>query len=89
MTDASQLDYGQPPVSRCWFRYPTRTASQFADVIISLINRPSLSGVVFVDANENGLFDANESGIGGVRMELLDAAGCTLQQRQIPTALLL
>ncbi len=44
-----------------------------AQVTVNLLNRPSISGTVFVDANENGRFDANELGIDGVTVELLDA----------------
>jgi len=35
----------------------------------------SLSGVVYVDLNDNGIRDGNEQGIAGVEMELLDAQG--------------
>ena len=33
------------------------------------------AGVVFVDVNENDLFDANEPGVDGVIVELLDEFG--------------
>ena len=35
----------------------------------------SISGYVYVDANNNGMFDAGETPIGGVQLTLLDAAG--------------
>ena len=35
----------------------------------------SISGYVFVDANDNGARDAGEAGIGGVTIQLLDAGG--------------
>ncbi len=35
----------------------------------------SLSGYVYVDSNDNGVRDAGEAGIGGVRVTLLDAKG--------------
>ena len=40
-----------------------------------LINQASISGVVFVDVNQNGLYDANEPGIDGVEIQLLDELG--------------
>jgi predicted outer membrane repeat protein len=38
----------------------------------------SLSGVVFADVNGNSLYDANEPGIDGATIQLLDATGTTL-----------
>ena len=35
----------------------------------------SLSGYVYVDANNNGVFDAGETPIAGVTLTLLDANG--------------
>jgi len=46
-----------------------------ATVTVNLLNQASITGTVFVDVNENGLFDANEPGIDGVVVELLDEAG--------------
>ncbi|MBN1590850.1 MAG: hypothetical protein JW888_15160, partial [Pirellulales bacterium] len=46
-----------------------------ATVTINLLNLASIEGTVYVDTNENGLFDANEMGIDGVTVELLDASG--------------
>ena len=46
-----------------------------ASVTINLVNLASISGVVFVDVNHNGLFDANEPGIDGVVIKLLDQNG--------------
>ena len=38
--------------------------------------RPAeLSGYVYYDANNNGIMDPGEQGIGGVQLTLLDAAG--------------
>jgi hypothetical protein len=42
---------------------------------ITLLNQASITGSVFVDVNGNGLYDANEPGIDGVTVELLDASG--------------
>ncbi|KAA5539564.1 PKD domain-containing protein [Roseiconus nitratireducens] len=49
--------------------------SDTADIQIDLINLASISGVVFVDADQSGTFDANEPGIDGVTVELRDAYG--------------
>ncbi len=46
-----------------------------ATITINLLNQASISGVVFVDVNQNGLFDANEPGIDGVVVKLLDQFG--------------
>ncbi|MEX0586296.1 MAG: SdrD B-like domain-containing protein, partial [Pirellulales bacterium] len=35
----------------------------------------SLSGIVFIDANDNGIRDAGEEGIGGVTLQLLNSSG--------------
>jgi len=51
------------------------SATDTAVVTVELINRPSITGAVFVDVNENGLYDANEPTIDGVVIELLDASG--------------
>lgn len=42
---------------------------------VSVINRPSISGVVFLDVNENGAFDGNEPALNNVVIELLDGSG--------------
>jgi hypothetical protein len=49
--------------------------SDTALVTIHLSNLASISGVVFVDVNQNGLYDANEPGIDGVEIQLLDEFG--------------
>ncbi len=49
--------------------------SASAEVTVTVINQASISGVVFVDVNENGLFDANEPEIDGVTVELRDGNG--------------
>ena len=49
-----------------------------AGVLASVEQTPlpsSLSGYVYVDANNNGVFDAGETPIGGVQLTLLDANG--------------
>jgi uncharacterized delta-60 repeat protein len=44
-------------------------------VTIDVVNLASISGVVYVDVNQNGQFDANEPGINGVVVKLLDQFG--------------
>ncbi len=44
-------------------------------ITIDLINRPSITGAVFVDVNEDGLYDAQEPAIDDVIIELLDESG--------------
>lgn len=45
-----------------------------AVVTIAVENLASITGAVFLDVNENGLYDADEPGIDDVTIELLDAA---------------
>ena len=49
--------------------------SNAQDIAVSVINQASIIGTVFVDVDEDGLFDANEPGIDGVAIELLDETG--------------
>ncbi|MHB8955111.1 MAG: SdrD B-like domain-containing protein [Pirellulaceae bacterium] len=49
--------------------------SDSAQVSVNVLNLASVTGDVFVDVNLNGLYDANEPGIDGVVVELLDDAG--------------
>lgn len=49
--------------------------TDIATITIDLLNQASITGVVYVDVNQNGSFDANESGIDGVTVELLDSSG--------------
>lgn len=46
-----------------------------AEVTINLLNQPSISGIVYVDVNQDGIFQANEPGIDAVTIELRDVAG--------------
>lgn len=45
------------------------------DIRVSVLNQATISGQVFVDVDQDGLFDANEPGIDGVVIQLLDQAG--------------
>jgi hypothetical protein len=53
-----------------------------AVVTINLINKASISGTVYVDTNQNGLYEANEMGIDCVHVELLDGSGAPLLDGQ-------
>jgi hypothetical protein len=50
-------------------------ASDTANVTVNVLNLASITGVVFVDVKQNGLYEANEPGIDSVDIELLDASG--------------
>jgi len=54
------------------------TATDTAMVTIDLLNQASITGVVFVDVNENGVYEANEPGINGITVELLDENGAPI-----------
>jgi ELWxxDGT repeat protein len=76
VADASQLDFETDMV---FTLEVTATddegASGTATVTINLLNLASLTGAVFVDVDQDGLYDASETGIDGVTVELLDEAG--------------
>lgn len=42
---------------------------------VSVLNQASITGTVFVDVNKNGVYEANEPGVDGVLIELLDELG--------------
>jgi hypothetical protein len=46
-----------------------------ATMTINLLNQASVTGVVFVDVNNNGVYDANEPGIDGVTIQLQNQDG--------------
>ncbi len=74
--DSSLLDFETTPELTLEFEVSDdagQTAS--ATITIQLLNQASITGSVFVDVNGNGLFNANEPGIDGVTVELLDASG--------------
>ncbi|MEZ6124362.1 MAG: SdrD B-like domain-containing protein [Planctomycetaceae bacterium] len=76
VADASQLDYETTPVFSLQILVEDGDGgTAMADVTIDLINQASISGVVFVDSNANGQFDADEIGVDGVTIDLLNAAG--------------
>jgi hypothetical protein len=57
-------------------------ATDTATVIINLLNQASITGIVFVDVNENGVYEANEPGIDGIAIELLVENGVTVLDTQ-------
>ena len=52
--------------------------SATATVSVTVQNQASITGSVFVDSDQDGLYDANEMGIDGVLLELLDEFGSTV-----------
>lgn len=76
VADASLLDYESTPSLTLDVQVSDGDGGfDTALVTINLINQASISGVVFVDVNQNGLYDANEPGIDGVVIKLLDEFG--------------
>jgi hypothetical protein len=55
----------------------TGDSSEFG--ILTDVPTASISGVVYVDVNQNGLFDGNEPGLDGVTVELQDGSGNVLE----------
>ncbi|MCA9192177.1 MAG: hypothetical protein KDB03_10455 [Planctomycetales bacterium] len=52
---------------------------------VTVLNQASISGSVFVDTNANGLYEANEAGIDGVIVRLLDSTGnAVLDENNLP-----
>lgn len=58
------------------------TATDTATITVELVNRPSVTGAVFVDVNEDGVYDANEPTIDNVTITLLDQAGSPVLDAQ-------
>ncbi|MEQ9409865.1 MAG: SdrD B-like domain-containing protein [Fuerstiella sp.] len=76
VADSTQLDFETTPVFELEVTVTDDDrAADTADVTINLLNQASLTGAVFVDANQNGLYDANELGIDGVAVDLLNTDG--------------
>lgn len=78
VTDASLVDYElyQIPALTLEVNVTDGDGGQGAALVtINLLNQASISGVVYVDVNQNGLFDGNEPGIDGVVINLLDEFG--------------
>ena len=56
-----------------------------ANITVNVLNQPSITGNVFVDVNTDGAMQANEPGIDGVLIELLDEFGnAVLDEDNLP-----
>ena len=76
VADSTQIDFETTPSLSLDVEVSDEDgAAVTATVTIYLLNQASITGTVFVDANQNGLIEANEMGIDGVTVELLDGDG--------------
>ena len=75
VAESSELDYESTSSFTLLVTVDDGDTTRTATVTINLLNQPSITGMVFVDADEDGLYDANELGIDGVVIELLDENG--------------
>jgi len=76
VVDETQLDYETTPS----FTLVVQVADDYnatdaVTVTINLLNQASITGTIFIDVNENGVYEANEPGIDGITIELLDENG--------------
>jgi hypothetical protein len=79
VADSSQLDYETATVLTLQILVTDQNGGQtVGDLTIQLTNKASLSGVVFVDTDGDGHFDADETGIAGVEIQLLNESGDVL-----------
>jgi len=73
VADSTQLDFETTPIFTLEVTVTDNDgATAVANVTVNLLNQASITGVVFVDADQDGLYDADEMGIDGVIIELLD-----------------
>jgi len=83
IADATQLDYETTPSFTLEVQVTDDdNAADTATVTINLLNQASITGTVFVDVNENGVYEANEPGIEGITIELLDENGAPILDTQ-------
>jgi len=83
VSDATQLDYETIPSFTLEIQVEDDdNATDTATVAIDLLNQANITGVVFVDVNENGAYDANEPGIDGITIELLNENGVPVLDSQ-------
>ena len=76
VADSALLDFETSPALTLEVQFDDGDGGfDTALVTINLINQASISGVVYIDVNQNGLYDANEPGIDGVEIQLLDEFG--------------
>ncbi len=79
VADQTQLDFETTPTLTVEVQVADDDGGTgSATVTVNLLNQASITGVVFVDVNQNGLYDANEPGIDGVVIELLDEFGAAV-----------
>ena len=57
-------------------------AMNTADITVNLLNQASITGTVFVDTDQDGHFEANEMGIDGVTIQLLNESGDAVLDEQ-------
>lgn len=80
VADSTQLDFETTPSFTLEVMVTDDDgATDTANVTIDLLNEASITGTVFIDTNANGLYDANEMGIDGVIVELLDEFGAPVR----------
>ena len=76
VTDSSLLDIATHPTFSLNIEVSDGEGGiDTANVTINVTRLANISGAVFVDVNHNGLFDANEPGIDGVTINLLNQSG--------------
>jgi hypothetical protein len=76
VADASQLDFETTRTLKLKVRVADGDGgSDTADVTFDLLNNPSIDGAVFIGGNQIGQIIANETGIDGVILELLNEHG--------------
>jgi SdrD B-like domain/Cadherin domain/Bacterial Ig domain len=74
--DTVQLDFETTPAFTLAITVTDSDgAASNAVMTVNLLNQASLTGAVFVDTDQDGLYDANEMGLDGVTVDLLDSAG--------------
>ncbi|UCE50623.1 MAG: cadherin domain-containing protein, partial [Phycisphaerales bacterium] len=83
VADTTQLDYETTPSFTLDVQVVDDDgATDVATVTINLLNQASITGTVFVDINGNGVYEANEPGIDGIAIELLDDNGIQVLDAQ-------
>jgi len=76
VADASLLDANAMPILTLEIEVTDGDGGvDYATITVNVVKLANISGVVFVDVNQNGLFDGNEPGIDGVAIHLLDQDG--------------
>ena len=80
VAESAQLDFEASPVLTLEVTVTDDEGETgTSTVTINLLNQASITGTVFVDTNENGFYEADEMGIDGVTIELLDGTGAVVE----------